>query len=55
MIDCGHFEDLLEQLEKDALAIDRTGDLSIVHLLFRTVHNVWAHAPSERIAQIELE
>jgi CheY-like chemotaxis protein len=40
MEDRGHFEDLLDQLEKDVLALDRTGDTSIVHLLFRSVHNL---------------
>ncbi len=40
MVDHGYFEDLLNQLEMDALNLDRTGDTSIVHLLFRTVHNL---------------
>jgi len=40
MLDPGHFEDLLDNLERDVLAIDRTGDTGIVHLLFRTIHNL---------------
>ncbi len=36
----GHFEDLLDRLEKDALEMERTGDTAIVHLLFRTAHNL---------------
>jgi len=40
MLDHGYFEDILNQLEMDALNLDRTGDTSIVHLLFRTVHNL---------------
>ena len=40
MLDPGYFEDLLNQLEQDALNIDRTGDTSIVHMLFRAVHNL---------------
>jgi len=44
MVDAGHFEDLLEHLERDVLAIDRTGDTAIVHLLFRTVHNLKSSA-----------
>jgi CheY-like chemotaxis protein/HPt (histidine-containing phosphotransfer) domain-containing protein len=44
MLDPGHFEDLLERLERDVLAIDRTGDTSIIHLLFRNVHNLKSSA-----------
>ena len=40
MQDQGHFEDLVEQLEQIALAMDRTGDSSHVHLLFRVAHNL---------------
>jgi len=40
MVDLGHFSDLVEVLERDALAIDRTGDTALVHMLFRTAHNL---------------
>lgn len=40
MLDHGYFEDLLDQLERDVLNLERTGDSAIVHLLFRTVHNL---------------
>jgi len=40
MVDLGHLSDLVEVLERDALAIDRTGDTSLVHMLFRTAHNL---------------
>jgi two-component system chemotaxis response regulator CheY len=40
MLDKGYFEDLIDQLEPVALAMDRTGDSSHVHLMFRTVHNL---------------
>lgn len=66
MTDAGHFEDLANQLERDALALERTADLSRVHLLFRTVHNLksslaqlergdlaeWAHRLEDDLDQI---
>lgn len=35
-----HLADLADQLEDEALALDSGGDVSHVHLLFRTVHNL---------------
>lgn len=35
-----HLADLVDQLEDEALALDGGGDVSNVHLLFRTVHNL---------------
>jgi two-component system chemotaxis response regulator CheY len=40
MEDIGRFTDLLDLLEEDVLRVDRDGDTSIVHLLFRNVHNL---------------
>ena len=40
MEDLGHFSDLVEVLERDALAMEQSGDTALVHLLFRTAHNL---------------
>ena len=40
MVDLGHFSDLVEVLERDALALEQGGDATLVHLLFRTAHNL---------------
>jgi len=52
MLDPGHFEDLLIRLERDVLAIDATGDSSIVHLLFRTVHNLKSSSAQAGLAAL---
>jgi len=46
----GHFEDHVNQLERDALALEHSDDSSRVHLLFRTVHNL-----KSSLAQADLE
>lgn len=51
----GHFEDHVNQLERDALALEHTADASRVHLLFRTVHNLkssLAQADREDLAEL---
>lgn len=53
--DTGHLEDLLDQLEKDALDIDRTGDGAIVHLLFRTAHNLKSSTAQAGFAALSQE
>ena len=50
MMDNGYFEDILGELEPIALAMDKTGDSSHVHLLFRAVHNL-----KGSVAQVGLE
>ncbi len=52
MLNTGHFEDLLEHLERDVLHIDRTGDVSLVHILFRNVHNLKSSAAQAGLATV---
>lgn len=40
MEDLGHLNDLVDQLEQEVLRLDGSGDTSLVHLLFRTLHNL---------------
>lgn len=35
-----HLLDLVDQLEREVLGLDQSGDTTAVHLLFRTVHNL---------------
>ena len=55
MLDRGYFEDLLGQLEPIALAMDRTGDSSNVHLLFRQVHNLKSSVAQEGLVALATE
>lgn len=54
-MDKGYFEDLLDQLEPAALAMDRTGDSSHVHLLFRSVHNLKSSVAQEGLTELSSE
>jgi two-component system chemotaxis response regulator CheY len=51
----GYFEDLLGQLEPLALDLDRTGDSSKVHLLFRLVHNLKSSVAQEGLVALATE
>ncbi len=55
MLDHGYFEDMLDQLERDALSLDRSGDTSIVHLLFRTVHNLKSSSAQAGFTELSSE
>jgi len=55
MVDHGYFEDLLDQLERDVLSLDRTGDTAIVHLLFRTVHNLKSSTAQAGFSELSTE
>ena len=55
MLDRGYFEDLLGQLEPIALDMDRTGDGSNVHLLFRLVHNLKSSVAQEGLVALATE
>jgi CheY-like chemotaxis protein len=54
-MDRGYFEDLLDQLEPAALAMDRTGDSAHVHLLFRQVHNLKSSVAQEGLTGLSTE